>query len=283
MADTVHTPIELHLFTDMQKANMPGNFSELALPANVTLVLHPVVNSRAELDGGKRECARPGVGPEENARSGRDRRIQHACRHAQWFRWSSTATRSPRAALQVPASGRATVEFDSLDVPYGFSRCEVKIDSADASARRRRKPYSPSSARTRARSSSSTNRMTPARRFISAPRLRHPREAAFTLQSVTVEQAANQDPSKYAFVVLSDVARGSVHTRKQPRPLRSRRRKRSGDRRDFRLAIGPKRSRLRQQHSRLAVLFRRRRGLPHRGRNGPVASVDGQSPRNGRA
>ena len=29
----------------MQKANMPANFSELALPANVSLVLHPVVKS----------------------------------------------------------------------------------------------------------------------------------------------------------------------------------------------------------------------------------------------
>ena len=34
--------------------------------------------------------------------------------------------------VDVPANGRATVEFQSLDVPYGFSRCEVRIDSADA-------------------------------------------------------------------------------------------------------------------------------------------------------
>ena len=52
LADNVHTPIELHLFSDMQKSEMPANFAELALPANVSLVLHPVVkNPRAELDG----------------------------------------------------------------------------------------------------------------------------------------------------------------------------------------------------------------------------------------
>ena len=34
--------------------------------------------------------------------------------------------------MDVPANGRATVEFHSLDVPYGFSRCEVRIDSADS-------------------------------------------------------------------------------------------------------------------------------------------------------
>src|SRR6202022_2993664 len=34
--------------------------------------------------------------------------------------------------VDVPANGRATAEFQSLDVPYGFTRCEVRIDSADA-------------------------------------------------------------------------------------------------------------------------------------------------------
>jgi hypothetical protein len=33
--------------------------------------------------------------------------------------------------LDVPASSRATVEFRSLAVPHGFTRCEVRIDSAD--------------------------------------------------------------------------------------------------------------------------------------------------------
>ena len=33
--------------------------------------------------------------------------------------------------VEIPAGGRASVEFDSLDVPYGFTRCEVRIDSAD--------------------------------------------------------------------------------------------------------------------------------------------------------
>ncbi len=32
--------------------------------------------------------------------------------------------------VEVPANGRATVDFPALEVPYGFNRCEVKIDSA---------------------------------------------------------------------------------------------------------------------------------------------------------
>ena len=41
----VARPIELHFFSDMQKSDMPASFAEVALPANVSLVLHPVVKS----------------------------------------------------------------------------------------------------------------------------------------------------------------------------------------------------------------------------------------------
>ena len=45
MAETVHTPIELHFFSDMQKSAMPASFAEMTLPANVSLVLHPVADT----------------------------------------------------------------------------------------------------------------------------------------------------------------------------------------------------------------------------------------------
>src|SRR5207253_4143297 len=34
--------------------------------------------------------------------------------------------------IDVPAGGRATVEFAPLDVGYGFNRCEVRVESEDA-------------------------------------------------------------------------------------------------------------------------------------------------------
>ena len=43
MAESVHTPIELHLFSDMQRTDMPATFSDLALPSNVKLVTHAVI------------------------------------------------------------------------------------------------------------------------------------------------------------------------------------------------------------------------------------------------
>src|SRR4029077_4494793 len=43
MVESVRTPIELHLFSDMQRSAMAASFQEMVLPASVTLVLHPVV------------------------------------------------------------------------------------------------------------------------------------------------------------------------------------------------------------------------------------------------
>jgi hypothetical protein len=90
-------------------------------------------------------------------------------------------------------------------VPYGFSRCEVRIDSADALASddaylfavERSDPLRVLFVHAAADSRSPlyfSNALTSAA------------ETAFTLQMVTTEQAAHLPLSKYALVVLSDVA-----------------------------------------------------------------------------
>jgi len=106
--------------------------------------------------------------------------------------------------VAVPAAGRATVDFDSLDVPHGFSRCEVRIDSADALpaddvirfAVERSDPqkvlFLHESGDTRSP-------------LYFGAALAAAAESAFTMESIPVGQAANVRPSDYAFVVLSDV------------------------------------------------------------------------------
>ena len=39
-----------------------------------------------------------------------------------------------RKTVNVPANGRATVEFAPLDVAYGDNRCEVRVDGQDGFA-----------------------------------------------------------------------------------------------------------------------------------------------------
>ena len=204
LSESVQTPIELHFFSDMQKSAMPASFSELALPSNVSLVLHPVVKD-AVANWTVESVNAPGqVWDPKKAR------VQAviagfgtpaATRTASLVVNGKTVATKP---VSVPAHGRATVEFQSLDVPYGFSRCEVRIDSADGF------PADDVSLFAVERSdprhalfvSDAGDSRSPLY-FRSA--LGSSTESAFVLDAVSAGEAPDQPLSKYAFVVLSDL------------------------------------------------------------------------------
>ncbi len=132
LADTVHTPIELHFFSDVQKSGMPASFSELVLPANVSLVLHPVVKD--PLPNWTVESVNA-PGQVWDTKKARVQAVVAGFGTPAATRTVSLVVNGKTAAtkkVDVPANGRATAEFQSLDMPYGFTRCEVRIDSADA-------------------------------------------------------------------------------------------------------------------------------------------------------
>src|ERR1700681_236824 len=200
LAGSVRTPIEFHFFSDMQKSGMPGSFAELALPTNVSLVLHPEakepvpnwtvesVNAPGQVWDPKK--ARVQVVVAGFGTPAATRTVSLVVNN------KTVATKN----VDVPANGRATAEFQSLDVPYGFTRCEVRIDSADtlpaddvslfaverSDPRRVLFVHEPSASRSPLY-------------FGSA--LAAAAESAFPLESVRVDQAASVQPSKYAFVV----------------------------------------------------------------------------------
>jgi hypothetical protein len=204
VAESARTPIELHLFSDMQKSGMPSSFSEMVLPADVSLVLHPVARN-----------AVPNWAVESVDAPGQVREPNKATVHAVVAGYHTpVATRTVSLVVNgkliatrsvgVPAGGRATVEFPSLDVPYGFSRCEVRIDSADSL------PADDLSLFTVQRSDpervlfvhESSDSRSPV--YFHAA-LAAAAEKAFNLEAVTVDQVASVQPSPYAFVVLSDI------------------------------------------------------------------------------
>jgi hypothetical protein len=204
LAETVHTPIDLHLFSDMQASNMPANFADMVMPGNVTLVLHPVAKVMVP-NWTVESVEAPGqlVDPKKA-------RVLAVIAGRQ----TPAATRTVSLVIndavvatkkvEVPADGRATVVFESLDVPYGASRCEIRIDAADG--------FLADDA-----SSFAVKRADPERVLFvhQAGDSRSPlyfgaalaaaAQASFVLQPISVEQAADVDPTKYAFVVLSDV------------------------------------------------------------------------------
>jgi len=204
VAESAAAPIELHLFSDMQKSGMPANFAEMVLPASVSLVLHPAAN-RALPNWAVVSVDAPGQvwepkkSPVHAVVAGYNtpaavRLVSLA------VNGKVIATRS----VEVPARGRAAVEFPSLDAPYGFSRGEVRIDSADSLpaddvsffAVQRSDPervlfvHEPSDSRSPLY-------------FRNA--LASAAETSFNLETITPDQAVTTPPSQYAFVVLSDV------------------------------------------------------------------------------
>ena len=204
LAETVHTPIELHLFSDMQEANMPGNFADMVMPGNVALVLHPVV--KTTMPNWNVESVNSTSQRVENKKA---RVIAVIAGHG-----TPAATRTVSLVVNgnvtatkkvdVPADGRATVAFESLDVPFGESRCEVRIDSADGFAaddtsRFAVKRADPERVLFVHQASDSRSQL-----YFGAA-MGAAAQTSFVLQPIVAEQAADLDPAKYAFVVLSDV------------------------------------------------------------------------------
>jgi aerotolerance regulator-like protein/VWA domain-containing protein len=204
LATSERTPIELHLFSDMQRTGMPPSFTEMALPASVSLVLHPVAPS-AVPNWAVESVSAP---RELWSRSTRLQAVIAGYGTAAAVRTVSflvdgriVATRR----VSVPASGRAVVAVDVLEVPYGLNRCAVRIDASDALPAD--DEYDFTIERADPKRGLFVHQGSDERSplyFETA--LRAADAAAFTLDTVTTDRTAAVDPSAYAFVVLSDVA-----------------------------------------------------------------------------
>jgi len=205
-AEAVHTPVELHVFSDMQRGDLAATFSDMALPGNVKVVTHAVV-SKAQPNWTVESVDAPGQV------WGKDAKPVHVQAVIAGYGTSSaqravslvvngktTATKT----VAVPANGRATVDFPALEVPYGFSRCEVKIDSADgfpADDLRRFAVERSDPQKVLLIHSYGDNRSP---LYVGAA-LSAAAQSAFLLESINVNEAADRQPSNYAFIVLSDL------------------------------------------------------------------------------
>jgi len=205
LAEAVSIPIEVHLFSDLQKSGMPASFQEMALPPNAALVLHPVVKEATP------NWTVESVSTPAQVWDPKKARVQAVIAGFH----TPAATRSVSLVVNgktvatrsasVPANGRATVEFESLDVPYGFSRCEVSIDSADALPADDRFLFSVERSDPRRilfiHEANDTRSPLYFRSALAAAA-----EGVFALETRSVDEGSNAQLSQYAFVVLSDVS-----------------------------------------------------------------------------
>jgi hypothetical protein len=207
MAESVRTPIELHLFSDMQRGELAPTFSDMALPDNVQLVTHAVI-AKTEPNWTVESVDAPGQVWGKDAKPIHVQAVIAGYGTPAAQRTVSLVVNGKTTATKtvaVPANGRATVDFPALEVPYGFSRCEVKIDSADGlpADDLRRFAIERSDPQKALLIHNYGDGRSPL--YVGAA-LSAAAQSAFTLESINVNEAADRKPSNYAFIVLSDLS-----------------------------------------------------------------------------
>ena len=204
LAQPVKGTLEVHLFSDMQRTSMPASFSDLELAPNIQLTPHAAATK------GEPNFAVDGVIAPRHVYDPKRARIQATITgyntpakrlHATlYLNGKSSGYRD----ADVPANGRVAVEFTNFEAPYGPTKGEIRIDSADTFKNDDRFFFS--TERSDPRPALFVHDARDTRAFLYfRTALESSNEPAFALTAATPEQAANLTPSKYAFIVLSDI------------------------------------------------------------------------------
>jgi hypothetical protein len=196
--------LDVHLFSDLQKSAMPTGFTDLQMPEGARLTLHPV--GTAETPNWSVESI---VAP-ANVQDTKAARVQVTVAGFGTPASKRTVTLLANGmtvgtkTADVPENGRVTVEFAGLDIPYGFAKGEARIEGGDHLADDDKMLFS-------------VERSDPRRVLFvhEAKDTRSPlffrnalqagTNGAFGIDDVVVEKTGGLDPSKNAYVVVSDV------------------------------------------------------------------------------
>jgi hypothetical protein len=201
-------PLEVHLFSDMQKSSMPPAFADLRLGEDTNLVFHSVADSNEPNWLVESVTAPAKIFDPKKVRvdaviasTGGPAASKETARRNVSLVLDNKVLETK--SVDVPAHGRVTAEFLSLDSPHGFHRAEIRIEPHDSLVEDDRFPFS-------------IERADPHPvLFLHFPgeqrdelyyraALESVSDAGFVLEPLDVNQGANQSFSKYAFVVLSD-------------------------------------------------------------------------------
>ena len=207
-SETGKANIDAEVFTDLQKSSLPASFADLHLDPGTKLNVHrygdEIPNFAVEsVDAPRRVFDTKKVRVVATIAG-------YSTPHDRWdFNAKRKVTLVANGKtleskeVTVPPSGRVTVEFLGLDVSYGMTKCEVRIDNADAFPNDDHWLFSVE------RSDPKPALVIHASNDADSPlyirtALESATDAAFIVDSRTPDQAANADFSKFAFVILSD-------------------------------------------------------------------------------
>jgi len=208
LSESTHLPLEVHLASDLQKTALPPGFADLRLDASTTLVFHqigkPATNVAVENVVAPARIFDPKkvrVQATITSFAAPDESVEKSQKNVSLVLNNKVLQTK---TVEVPAGGRAQVEFLALDAPYGFSKGEVRVDGADTLPADDRFYFA-------------VERTDP-RKVLFVDDGRHPRaqlyyraaldssgDSAFQMEVVRPDVAGNQQLSHYAFVVLDDI------------------------------------------------------------------------------
>jgi hypothetical protein len=202
-SESLKSDVVAHVFTDVQKSSLPPGFADLKLDPGTNMQIHAVAS--APLPNWTVENV------DAPRRVFDTKKVRTVATVAGFGTQDSTRKVTLLAnnkvletkEVKVPANGRATVEFLALDAPYGLTRCEIRIDSADKFADDDHWLFSVERADPKPALLVRADGDNASPLYISTA-LDSSNEAAFKLESMPVSQSANANVSKYAFVILSD-------------------------------------------------------------------------------
>jgi hypothetical protein len=204
IAQSIHLPLAVELYSDMQQTGWPQNFNDLRLNENVQLHPHGIEDKETP-----NFAVENVVAPRRVYDSKKSRVLATVAGFG-----TKKATRTVSLILngrvteskqvEVPENGRAPVELLSLDVPYGRNKGEVRIDSGDSLPAD--DVFYFSVERADPRHTLFVQDVAGSRGLLYfKAALESSGQSAFEIDPATVDQTTNLSAAKYAFVVLSDI------------------------------------------------------------------------------
>lgn len=205
MANSLRLPLTVHLYSDMQQSGMPANFNDLRLNGGIKLEAHPLSTGPAPNFAVENVVAPRRVYDARKTRVLATVAGYNTTRAVRKVTLKLNGREVESKSVEVPAGGRAPVEFLSMDVPYGRNRGEVAIDAADTLPSDDAFYFSVERADARhalfVQSPGSTQALLYFRAALEASG-----QSAFAIDPATPDQLTNAPLGQYAFVVLSDAA-----------------------------------------------------------------------------
>lgn len=203
LAGSAKAPLEVHLFSDLQKSAKIGNIADLQLPPGTTLEAHAV--GKAKPSNWTVESVRaPGILTDPKRA-----RLEVTLSGFGTNKATKDVTLSVNGRAletkkaEIPENGRARVEFTSLDGSFGLNRGEVRINGGDDLPNDDVFRFAFERVEARKVLFAHDTRQSRAITFLRAA-IDAVGDAPFVLETTNCEVAGGTDPSRYAFVILGD-------------------------------------------------------------------------------